>query len=219
MTVTELSAIAGPWPDEHRDFSAPQPDAPVLWRHDSEPLSDVLADMWLPSDNLAAELLLREIAVARDGVPGTTANGIAAEHDWLTAHGVDPSAYALSDGSGLSQYDRITPRALVAVLRADWNGPYRDVVLDDLPIAAVRGTLASSFAGTPAAGRVFAKTGTFSHVTTLAGYAANRRHGALIFALAIDDALAERAALRAARGRILNVIVQGEDGAPGQQSP
>ena len=218
IAASSPSTIAGPWPDEHRFGETPASNAPVLWRHDSEPLSDLLRDMWLPSDNLAAELLLREIGFVHDGAPGTTAHGLAAERAWLAAHGVDATAYALADGSGLSTYDRITPRALVAILRAAWDGPYRDAVLDALPVAGVRGTLASSFAGTPAQGHVFAKTGTLAHVAALAGYAANAAHGAVIFALLIDDATADDAALRAARGGVLSALVQGQDGANGQSS-
>ena len=101
----------------------------------------------------------------------------------------------------------MTPRGVVAILRHDWDGPNRDAVLDDLPIAGVRGTLASSFAGTPAAGRVFAKTGTLSHVAALAGYAANATHGPVVFAFDVDDALGDPSALRALRGRVLDLLV------------
>ncbi len=188
-------------------FTARAPSFAV-WTHDSEDLSGVLAGMWLPSDNLAAELLLREIAVASSGAPGTTAHGIAAEQRWLGGLGLGSGAYALADGSGLSVYDRLTPRAAVTILRHDWNGPYRDLVLGDLPIAGVRGTLASSWKGTAAEGRVFAKTGTLSHVAALAGYVASVRHGTVIFALDVDDALGDAAALRAFRGRVLDLLVR-----------
>ena len=98
----------------------------------------------------------------------------------------------------------ITPRALTAVLKHDWDSPNRDLVLDDLPIAGVRGTLADSYTGTAAARRVFAKTGTLSHVSALAGYVANDKHGAVIFAFLVDDWLGDAAALRDVRGRILS---------------
>jgi D-alanyl-D-alanine carboxypeptidase/D-alanyl-D-alanine-endopeptidase (penicillin-binding protein 4) len=173
VALTELSPIAAPWPHDFRTVLAPGANAAVLWAHDSEPLRDLLADMWIPSDNLVAELLLRELGFAHSGAPGTTGNGIALEKTWLRGIGADPSRIDLSDGSGLSVYDRITPRDLVTVLRHDWDGPHRALVLDALPIAGVSGTLAKSFAGTAAERRVFAKTGSLSHVSALAGYAAN----------------------------------------------
>ena len=198
------------WPrlEEHRLLWSRQPGARVVWAHDSEPLGDVLADTWLPSDNLAAELLLREVGFAQDGPPGTTEHGIAAETKWLRGLGVDTDALALEDGSGLSVYDRITPRDLVVILKHDWDGPNRDLILDDLPIAGVRGTLKSSFTGTPAEKHVFAKTGTLSHVSALAGYVANAKHGAVIFAFQVDDWVGASADLRELRGRVLSDFVE-----------
>jgi D-alanyl-D-alanine carboxypeptidase/D-alanyl-D-alanine-endopeptidase (penicillin-binding protein 4) len=207
-----LRAIGGhaEWPrlEEHRLAWSRLPNAKVVWAHDSEPLGDVLADMWLASDNLAAELLLRELGFAQDGAPGTTEHGVAVEKTWLKQLGVDTDALALEDGSGLSVYDRITPRDLVVILKHDWDGPNRDLILDDLPIAGVRGTLKSSFTGTPAEKHVFAKTGTLSHVSALAGYVANAKHGAVIFAFQVDDWVGASADLRELRGRVLSQFVE-----------
>ncbi len=195
-------------------YGAPVSTAPypregerVLWSHDAEPLRDLLADLWLPSDNLVAESLLKQLAVAASGAPGSDENGSAWERTWLRGLGVDAEGLALEDGSGLSTYDRITPRDLVAVLEHDWAGPYRELVLDDLPIAGVRGTLASSFTGTAAERRVFAKTGSLSHVSTLAGFVATRAHGTVIFAFQVDDWLGAAPALRELRGRVLSRLV------------
>jgi serine-type D-Ala-D-Ala carboxypeptidase/endopeptidase (penicillin-binding protein 4) len=204
----ESTEVAAPWPYEHRIVLAPNASATVVWSHDSEPLRDALADLWLPSDNLVAELLLRQIGFAQDGAPGTTAHGIAVETAWLKGLGIDTAALAIDDGSGLSTYDRITPHDLVTVLKHDWDGPNRDVVLDALPIAGVRGTLKSAFAGTPAERHVFAKTGSLSHVSTLAGYAANAKHGAVIFAFQVDDWVGQSAALRELRARVLAHFVE-----------
>lgn len=179
----------------------PAPATGVVWRHDGEPLSALLADMWLPSDNLIAEELLREIDVDANAHAGTLEGGTALERTWLRGIGVDPATLTLVDGSGLSQYDRVTPRALVAILAHDWRGPNRDAVLAALPIAGVRGDLRGAMRGTPAAGHVYAKTGSMSHVRGLAGYVVTRTRGTLIFALSIDDWMgtdADLAALRAA---------------------
>ena len=181
----------------------------VVWSHDSEPLSDLLADVWLPSDNMLAEELLHAVGAEPPAPRGTSEAGIAWEKAWLGKLGIDTgSALSLVDGSGLSAYDRITPRDLVLVLRHDWDGPYHDVVLDALPIAGVRGTLKSSYAGTPAEGHVFAKTGTVSHASTLAGYIATTKHGAVIFAFQVDDWVGDATDLRDARGRVLAQFVE-----------
>lgn len=185
------------------DYSAPRT---VIWTHDSEPLDDLLADMWQPSDNLIAESLLDALGARRPALRGTRTDGIAAENAWLAALGIDPGAITIEDGSGLSAYDRISPRAVVTILRHDWDGPYHDLVLDALPIAGVRGTLRSAFPGTLAAGHVFAKTGTVTHASALAGYIATLTHGAVIFAFDVDDWTGEDADLRTLRGRVLSRI-------------
>jgi D-alanyl-D-alanine carboxypeptidase/D-alanyl-D-alanine-endopeptidase (penicillin-binding protein 4) len=191
----------------------------VVWTLDGEPLSDLLADMWWPSDNLIAETLLKEIgrragnatvtggALVTDGALGTTVAGAAVERAWLISIGVDPATLTIADGSGLSSYDRITPRALAAILQADWNGPFRDLVLDDLPLAGVRGTLATSFVGSPAERRTYAKTGSVNHTRGLAGYLATLHHGALTFAWSVDDWMGSDADLSALRARVLSRLI------------
>jgi D-alanyl-D-alanine carboxypeptidase/D-alanyl-D-alanine-endopeptidase (penicillin-binding protein 4) len=178
------------------------------WAHDSPPLQAMLGTMWENRDNLLAECLLRTLSVYHAGRPGTTADGVAAELDYLKAIGVAPGAVSLHDGSGLSIYDRATPRALVALLSALWKGPTRPTVLAALPVAAVRGTLADAFAGTPAAGRIFAKTGSMMHVRALAGYGATQSHGPVAFALLVDDWDGDPAALGAFRGAVVSRLVR-----------
>ena len=115
-----------------RDGKTPS-SAAVLWSHDSEPLPQLLADFWYPSDNLMGELFLKELGVAQAGAPGSDDNGEIAETAFLRSIGVDPQTVSIDDGSGLSSYDRITPRDLLTILQADWNSEYRDTVLNALP--------------------------------------------------------------------------------------
>ena len=177
-----------------REGTAP-PGCIVLWEHHSAALPQLIANMWLPSDNLMAELLLKALGVAQAGKPGTTAAGIARERQYLSSIGIDPASLDIRDGSGLSIYDRVTPADLVALLQADWNGPHRQAVLDALPIAGVRGTLDEAYRGTAAEGAVFAKSGTMTHVTTLSGYVETRTHGAVTFSLMINQWLPDKTVL------------------------
>jgi D-alanyl-D-alanine carboxypeptidase/D-alanyl-D-alanine-endopeptidase (penicillin-binding protein 4) len=173
-----------------RDGATPA-GAATLWRHQSAQMPELLSDFWLPSDNLMGELFLKELGAAQAGEPGTYANGIAAERKYLGSIGVDPSTVSIFDGSGLSVYDRITPRDLVAILQSDWNGAQRDVVVDALPEAGVRGTLKDSFAGTRLTGSVFAKTGTARHTRALSGFVQTDDHGPVTFSLLINGWLGD----------------------------
>ena len=53
VTVEPLAVVAGP-PD--RSIRTALPGAPVVWSRDSEPVNDIVADCWIPSDNLTAEM-------------------------------------------------------------------------------------------------------------------------------------------------------------------
>ena len=160
----------------------------VIWTHQSKPLTQYLASMWYPSDNLTAEMLIKSIGVATRGTPGTAANGAAREERWLRSIGINTSRNtAIFDGSGVSIYDRLSPRTLVRVFQVDWRSPNRDAILAALPLAGVRGTLRNSFAGTPALGRTYAKDGNRLFASSLSGYVMPLHRGTITFAFMVDD--------------------------------
>jgi D-alanyl-D-alanine carboxypeptidase/D-alanyl-D-alanine-endopeptidase (penicillin-binding protein 4) len=189
------------------DIPAPADDgASVVWTHDGEPLARLLADFWLPSDNLVGEELFYELDAALNHHAGAAGGAAQVENDWLRGVGVDPRALEIDDGSGLSQYDRITPRILATILRHDWNGPYHDIVLDALPVLGVRGDIGSIGRGTAAAGRVFAKGGSMFHIRGLAGYVATASHGTAVVVISVDDWLGDEADLDAFRAAFCSRI-------------
>jgi serine-type D-Ala-D-Ala carboxypeptidase/endopeptidase (penicillin-binding protein 4) len=93
----------------------------------------------------------------------------------LEAAKVALAGVRLVDGSGLSLLDRTTADALVDILEAAWADPLlRASFVESLAVAGRNGTLERRLRTGPAAGRVFAKTGTTSLASALAGYVANR---------------------------------------------
>jgi hypothetical protein len=88
----------------------------------------------------------------------------------LAAAGLARTQYDFSDGSGMSSYNRVSPRGAVAFLRWAAAQPWGAALRDDLPLAGVDGTLASRFRKTPLEGRLSAKTGTLNAATALTGY-------------------------------------------------
>ena len=141
---------------------------------ESAPLTDVLREMGVDSDNFVAELVLKEIG-AEVGGAGTTAAGVAIVLRDLADAGVPLTGVRMLDGSGLSIDDRLTARALTTLLVAAWDDPdLRIAFFRSLPIAGVSGTLEDRMQRAPARGVVRAKTGTTNRASALSGYVRDR---------------------------------------------
>ncbi|THV12919.1 D-alanyl-D-alanine carboxypeptidase/D-alanyl-D-alanine endopeptidase [Nocardioides caeni] len=158
-------------------------------RVSSAPLSQIVQRLLEVSDNEASEVLLRHIGIADQGA-GTFVAGQAAVERVLAANGIPMGGSVLYDGSGLSRANRLAPSVLVDVLRlaASDDHPGLRAVLTGLPVAGFTGSLAERMDEGPAAGpgRVRAKTGTLSNVSSLAGIALDRDGHLMAFALMAD---------------------------------
>lgn len=151
-------------------------DLVEIARHESAPLGVLLQRFLKNSDNLYGEMLLRNAAFCSDtkAANGTAAQGHQLLREWLRSEGVDESNLRFTDGSGLSRYNLITPRATAGLLAAVEKLNGGENFWKALPISGVDGTLKKRMKGTEASGNVRAKTGTFSIVSTLSGYVTTR---------------------------------------------
>jgi D-alanyl-D-alanine carboxypeptidase/D-alanyl-D-alanine-endopeptidase (penicillin-binding protein 4) len=124
----------------------------------------------------------------------------------LTGWGAAPDAFIISDGSGLSRYDFVTPDLLVLVLRTmARDAGHASFFEATLPIMGKDGTLARRMRGTRAEGVVRAKTGSIANVRSLSGYLTTADGERLVFSIignnfkapsATIDAVAEQAVER-----------------------
>jgi serine-type D-Ala-D-Ala carboxypeptidase/endopeptidase (penicillin-binding protein 4) len=141
---------------------------------ESAPLSEIVRWMGRVSDNFTAELLLKQLGAA-DGGLGTSAAGAAFVRTVLAENGIPLTGVRIVDGSGLSSLDRLTVRALGALLRAAWADPeVRPAFVAALPVAGISGTLHDRMRAPPARGNVQAKTGTTAIASALSGYVRKR---------------------------------------------
>ncbi|MEO0661080.1 MAG: D-alanyl-D-alanine carboxypeptidase/D-alanyl-D-alanine-endopeptidase [Planctomycetota bacterium] len=134
------------------------------------PIRSVLPAVLLDSNNPVTDQLFFLVG-DRLGGAGTRAKSAAAIAKLLTDSGVDASALAQVDGSGLSRDTRVSARLLVDTLRAlrksspeGWR-----VFSDALPVAGRTGSLAGRMRGTSAEGVVRGKTGWIAGVSALSG--------------------------------------------------
>jgi D-alanyl-D-alanine carboxypeptidase/D-alanyl-D-alanine-endopeptidase (penicillin-binding protein 4) len=141
-----------------------------LAEHLSPPLPQVIRPILESSQNWFAEMLLKTLGRELRG-EGTWAAGLDVERRFLIdSLRVDSTLFALADGSGLSTWNLMAPRALVQLLLRMGEHPRAAAFLGALPVSGLTGTLQRRFGTTGLAGRVRAKTGSISHVNTLAGF-------------------------------------------------
>lgn len=132
-------------------------------------LVDRVREMMLHSDNVLAESLGRQVAVARGVEAPDAAAAGAAVLATLSEAGFDVQGVHLDDCSGMSDDDRIPASVLSSVLAGAGSDARVRLLPDLLPVAHGSGTLASRFDGLDGAGWVRAKTGTLTTTSGLAG--------------------------------------------------
>lgn len=162
----------------------PQPTGPmhVLAEHMSPALLEDVRLTNKLSMNLHAELLLRVAARERAGAT-TMDDALAFATQFRQSVGIAPDDVQLTDGSGLSRGDLLTPQSVVQLLAYARRQPWGPDFAATLPVAGQDGTLENRMRGTAASGRVHAKTGLVEHVNSLSGYATSRRGAHLLFSI------------------------------------
>jgi D-alanyl-D-alanine carboxypeptidase/D-alanyl-D-alanine-endopeptidase (penicillin-binding protein 4) len=150
---------------------------PVYVHRQSRPLSTILAGLLLGSNNYIANQVFLEIGGHRLGGPVNLNKSLQVANEMLVRHGLAGSIQ-LEEGSGISRGNRFTARGLAQLLH-----------LFEPHARLLRSGDGAHF-----------KTGTFSGVSTLAGYADTSKHGRVRFVIALtsnDGAM---------RFRLLNAI-------------
>ena len=156
----------------------------------SPPLSAIVDQMLEESNNVIAEDLARQVALAT-GQPASFSGAAAAVISELRRLGVG-TGLRLVDGSGLSPQDAISPATLVKVVELATADARVRGVLAGLPVAGFSGTLSAgqsvfSGIGGAALGSVRAKTGNLGTVTALAGLVTDKNGTTLAFAFMADQ--------------------------------
>jgi D-alanyl-D-alanine carboxypeptidase/D-alanyl-D-alanine-endopeptidase (penicillin-binding protein 4) len=171
----------------------PQPEP--LARLVPPPLIEDLTHINKVSQNLHAELLLRRLGLIEG--TGSIEDGEAIVGEMLARAGVSRAGFDFSDGSGMSTYNRLAPRAVVRFLRWIAAQPWGSAWRATLPVAGVDGTLRNRFKGTVLNGRLTAKTGTLNATNALSGYLTAKSGQTLTFSAFANDAPSDAGALKA----------------------
>jgi D-alanyl-D-alanine carboxypeptidase/D-alanyl-D-alanine-endopeptidase (penicillin-binding protein 4) len=157
----------------------------------SPPLARIVEMLLMASDNDAAEVLFRQVAIA-GGRTGSTVEAGKAMRAELTRLGVWTDGTRIVDGSGLARQNRVPAATLARLLRlsAEDEGSRLRAVVTGLPVAGVEGTLRRRFgddASLAGRGVVRGKTGTLRKVQSLAGMLRTRDGSVLVFAFLVNN--------------------------------
>ncbi|MEN6627732.1 MAG: D-alanyl-D-alanine carboxypeptidase/D-alanyl-D-alanine-endopeptidase [Candidatus Sumerlaeia bacterium] len=152
---------------------APGPMNKLIASRESPTLNAILEPMMLHSNNFIAEQVWRASAArVRRGAGVDAARQI--ELDCYKRHGlawIQPGY----DGCGLSDMDKTSAHELVAIINMLYASPFRDILIDCLPVAGESGTLRHRSYGR-GEGRVIAKTGTLDGASALSGFVLDADH-------------------------------------------
>jgi D-alanyl-D-alanine carboxypeptidase/D-alanyl-D-alanine-endopeptidase (penicillin-binding protein 4) len=171
------------------------PERRVLAAATSPTLREIGTVLMKVSQNQYAETLLKALG-ASDGGIGTTAGGRRRLQDIFTSWGIPPDGYVVSDGSGLSRYNYVSPATVNALLaRLHGDVRHRDAFIATLPIAGKDGTIASRMRRSRAEGNAVAKTGSIANTRALSGYVRSRSGETLAFSIIANDFVAPAATI------------------------
>ncbi|MGA3202341.1 MAG: D-alanyl-D-alanine carboxypeptidase/D-alanyl-D-alanine-endopeptidase, partial [Bryobacteraceae bacterium] len=170
-------AISGKAVARHRsvhDDYDPVPSEELATRV-SPPLVELLQVTDKTSQNLHAELMLREVGRAAHYM-GTRESGAEEMAALFKEAGASAGDARVEDGSGLARNVMVTPRLMVRVLTYLYASKYRDAWISLFPIGGEDGTLKHRMTS-----EIHAKTGTLSRAIALSGYAESKTRGWLAF--------------------------------------
>lgn len=157
----------------------------VLATLPASPLTESLKRISKDSENLHAEIALRRLG-RLDGT-GSHAFGVDALRRFLETAGITEQGITLHGGSGMSIYNRISPRAMVKLLAFAAKQTWFEAWLADQPIGGVDGSLERRFKGTALEGKIFAKTGTLNGANALTGVMIAASGERLLFSIIAND--------------------------------
>ena len=146
----------------------------------SAPLTSIIQEMMVNSDNNTAELLLKEIGFASSAT-GSTAAGLTAVKEQLAKWKIGKDVQ-IFDGSGLAAEGRISCDVFMTLLNT-----FSTTMPGLMAIAGETGTIRETFDGTAVAGKLRGKTGTLNGVKALVGYLPVTNSGPVTFSLLMNE--------------------------------
>ena len=173
--------------DYEADYNPLTPPRTALYTHYSEPLSEIIQETNVNSNNLYAEALFRYFGT-KYSLPGSVHNSQDFLRDYWRRRGVAVQNAIIKDGCGLAPQDAVSAKAFVQLLTIMSRSANKEAWIASLPISGQTGTLKTLCAKTALDGRIHAKSGTISGTKNFAGYIDMPNGDTWVFAILISSA-------------------------------
>ncbi|WP_029903092.1 D-alanyl-D-alanine carboxypeptidase/D-alanyl-D-alanine-endopeptidase [Prevotella sp. 10(H)] len=145
----------------------------IFYTHYSFPLSDIIKETNVKSNNHYAEHLIRTIGRTKkaDIYSSPLNAGIDKTEELWKFRGLDTKALVMFDGSGLAPSNAVSPAFMCDLLvYMQTKSKYSDSFLESLPRAGKDGTVRNRLKGTRLDGKIWMKSGSILGVQCFAGY-------------------------------------------------
>lgn len=179
--------------------------AKPIYEHTSLPLSESIKVINKRSQNLHAELLLKQLGLHKGSGP-TFDGGVQVVRDFVRKIGIDSKDIAIHDASGLSRSNRLSAHAIAQLLQIMYESKWSNAFRDSLAVAGVDKSLEKMVRSVPE-GSVQAKTGSLKNVLSLSGFADGKTE-TLAFSIIVNGFEEETSRIRHARDRICAELIQ-----------
>lgn len=146
-----------------RELALPADSLRTLFIFNSLPLKEMLPVMLGQSSNLIAESLLCELGASPD-------SGAVYIERLLESSGLSLSEFNAADGSGLARQNRCSASQLALALCHARHQEWFDIFQNSLARPGEKGTLEDRFPQLKGKSLLWAKSGTMSDISNLAGY-------------------------------------------------
>lgn len=166
-------------------------NAKLIFTNQSKPLAQIFPVFMKLSNNSMADIFAKAMGQQQYGV-GDLQSGIQVIMEYGKSKNLPMTNWRFTDGSGLSNQNRMTAIGISQLLFEIQNEPYYQTFYQSLPVAGntdplVGGTLRKRFTATNIQGRIIAKTGYITNVYALSGYMKGNSGKSYVFSIMLEN--------------------------------
>ncbi len=189
-------------------FNKAPKEVPAILTKRSLPLKNLLRQVLAESNNIYTESLTKALGLAFLG-QGSFQVGIHAIEEILTKDTkIDFSQVNLSDGSGQSRYNLVSPYHISQLLFHMYQDPNFTVFYNALSTSGKSGSLAERMKSKDMIGKVVAKTGSALGTSALSGYFTANNGKQYLFSLLINQSIADAAARKTFEDKLCQLMIE-----------